>query len=68
VISSLRSLHQFMDYCPHRLALGLYAGPLDVQQATTLGGMDFTLINMPYFMAAKVPDYLKWVEGERADS
>lgn len=64
----LRSLHQFMDSCPHRLAVRLYAGPLDVQQTTTLGGKGFTLINMPYFLAAKVPDYLQWVEGEWADS
>ncbi len=58
----LRSLHQFIDRCPHRIAVRLYAGPLEVQQAKTLAGKKFTLLNLPYFLAAMLPQYLEWLE------
>ena len=60
----LRSLHQFMDRCPHNIAIRLYAGPLESQQTKTLGGKIFTLLNLPCFLAAMLPQYLEWLERE----
>jgi predicted AAA+ superfamily ATPase len=57
---SLRSLHQFMDTAPHSYALRLYAGPLQETGATTPSGKTYKLLNLPYFLAGKVNDYLQW--------
>jgi len=55
----LRSLHQFVDAAPHAFAVRLYAGKLGVQQAQTLKGKKFYLLNLPYFLAGKIKDHLK---------
>ncbi len=60
----LRSLFQFMDRCPHPYAVRLYAGPLEVQPARTLAGKEFYLLNIPYFLAAHVHQYLDWMMVE----
>jgi len=55
----LRSLHQYIDDSPHSYAVRLYAGMLTVQQATTVRGKKFYLLNLPYFLAGKIRDHLK---------
>ena len=60
----LRSLFQFMDRCPHPYAVRLYAGPLEIQPARTLTGKEFYLLNMPYFLASRVHQYLDWMVAE----
>jgi len=60
----LRSLFQFMDRCPHPYAVRLYAGPLEIQPAKTLTGKKFFLLNIPYFLAARVHQYLDWMVTE----
>ena len=60
----LRSLFQFMDRCPHPYAVRLYAGPLEIQQAKTLTGKKFFLLNMPYFLASLIQQYLDWMVME----
>lgn len=57
----LRSLHQFLDRCPHDIAIRLYTGSLELQQTKTLGGKNFTLLNLPCFLAAMIPQYLDWM-------
>jgi predicted AAA+ superfamily ATPase len=57
---SLRSLHQFMDMVPHSYAVRLYAGPLQETDSTTSSGKTYKLLNLPYFLAGKVNDYLQW--------
>ena len=54
----LRSLHQFIDRCPHNYAVRLYAGKLEIQQVSTAGGKKFTLLNLPYFLASQINAYL----------
>ena len=44
-----------------RLAVRLYAGPLAVQQAATPTGTAFALLNLPYFLASKLHEYLDWM-------
>jgi predicted AAA+ superfamily ATPase len=57
---SLRSLHQFMDMAPHSYAVRLYAGPLQETVSKTSSGKAYKLLNLPYFLAGKVNEYLRW--------
>ncbi|MBN2093100.1 ATP-binding protein [candidate division KSB1 bacterium] len=57
---TLRSLHQFMDLAPHHFAIRLYAAELQFQRTKTPNGKEFTLLNLPYFLAFKIPDYIQW--------
>jgi predicted AAA+ superfamily ATPase len=60
---TLRSLHQFMDACDHPWAIRLYAGPLRRETARTRRGKEFQLLNLPYFLAGKLRDYLEHIVG-----
>ena len=57
----LRSLHEFLDRCPHGFAVRLYAGPLDLHPARTPAGKSYHLLNVPYFLAAKIHEYVDWM-------
>jgi predicted AAA+ superfamily ATPase len=62
---SLRSLHQFMERAPHPYAVRLYAGPLQETKALTPSGKAFKLLDLPYFLAGKITDYLQWfIDGQ----
>jgi hypothetical protein len=63
----LRSLHQFMDRCPHQYAVRLYAGPLEIQNTQTVSGKKFVLMNLPYFLASTVHRYFDWMMDMQAD-
>jgi len=56
----LRSLHLFMDQVEHRWAVRLYAGKLSVEDVETLEGKPYKLLNLPYFMASRLEEYLDW--------
>lgn len=56
----LRSLHQFMDQAEHGFAVRLYAGKLEVEDAVTVEGKEFKLLNLPYYLGGKVEGYLEW--------
>lgn len=57
---TLRSLHQYIERSPHPYAVRLYAGPLQPSEAVTPGGKPYKLLNLPYFLAGKINDYLQW--------
>jgi predicted AAA+ superfamily ATPase len=59
-IGKLRSLHQFMDACPHGYAVRMYAGKFEVHTAITTNGKEFKLLNLPYFLGLKLNEYLEW--------
>jgi predicted AAA+ superfamily ATPase len=59
-IGKLRSLHQFMDSCPHGYAVRMYAGKFEIHAATTTNGKEFKLLNLPYFLGLKLNEYLEW--------
>lgn len=59
-IGKLRSLHQFMDACPHHYAVRMYAGKLEIHTATTTNGKEFKLLNLPYFLGLKLNEYIEW--------
>ncbi len=57
----LRSLHQFMDRAPHRYAVRIYAGKLEINEIKTLGGKKFALLNLPFYLAGSIAEYLEWM-------
>lgn len=59
-IGKLRSLHQFMDSCPHGYAVRMYAGKFEIHTATTTNGKEFKILNLPYFLGLKLNEYLEW--------
>lgn len=54
----MRSLHQFVDASAEDFAVRLYAGPMDTQPCRTAAGKPYRLLSLPYFLAAKVADYI----------
>jgi len=54
----LRSLHQYIDQTNTRLAIRLYSGPFQIDELKTIKGTPFHLLNIPYFLAGKLQDYL----------
>jgi len=57
---TLRSLHQFINRCDHSLAIRLYSGPLQIENTKTPEGKSYHLLNLPYFLAGRLKDYIAW--------
>ncbi len=57
---SLRSLHQFLDRACHPYAIRLYSGTLQVAETSTPAGKPYKLLDLPYFLAGKIYDYMRW--------
>ena len=55
---ALRSLHEFMDRCPHDMAVRFYAGKISIDHVQTRKGKPYRLLNLPYFLAAWLESYL----------
>ena len=55
---TLKSLHTFMDSADHKIAVRIYGGHLKVDHIATPSGKEYMLINLPYYLTAKVEDYL----------
>jgi predicted AAA+ superfamily ATPase len=60
----LRSLHQFMDKSDLDFAVRLYAGNISVENTKTASGKPFRLLNLPYYLAVKIEEYVKWMEKD----
>jgi len=54
----LRSLHEYMDRCPHHLAVRLLANNFSVETIKTPKGKSFQLVNLPIFAAGKMREVL----------
>jgi hypothetical protein len=59
----LRSLHSFINNCPHHWAIRIYSGPLLIHSDKTLQGKDFQLINIPFYLISRLPAILRRVLG-----
>lgn len=57
---SLKSLHQFVERADHSYAVRIYAGEFKVIQTQTPEGTPYLLMNMPYYLGTKIPDYIAW--------
>ena len=56
---SLKSLHQFVDRSTHPYAVRIYAGKFEVIETKTPAGTPYLLMNLPYYLGTKIPEYLK---------
>ncbi len=56
----LRSLHQFIDRCPHQYAVRFYSEKVKIDKLKTLQGKSFYLLNLPYFLVSKLNEYIEW--------
>jgi len=59
----LRSLHSFMDQAPHQYAIRFYSGIYKIEEAFTLKGKKFTLINLPFYMTHLINQVLIEIIG-----
>lgn len=57
---SLRSLHQFVDACDHGFAVRIYGGELRTEDTLTPAGKPYRLLNLPYYLGTRLPEYLDW--------
>ena len=60
-IGKLRSLHQFMDQVPHSIAVRIWQGKLSIEKARTIKGKEFTLLNLPFYLAHRIENELSKV-------
>ncbi|MCD4793984.1 MAG: AAA family ATPase [Bacteroidales bacterium] len=56
----LRSLHQFIERTNHSYAIRLYAGKFNIEKTKTPGGKKYLLMNLPYYLGSKIPEYIKY--------
>jgi len=54
----LRALHQFVDSAPHSFAVRLSSEKPGIRQCKTLRNKTYYLLNLPYFLAGKIPEHL----------
>ncbi len=57
----LRSLHQFIDRAPHKYAVRIYSGQLEINQIKTFNGKECLLLNLPFYLTGSIVEYLKWM-------
>jgi predicted AAA+ superfamily ATPase len=57
---TLKSLHQFVEQAPHPYAVRMYAGKFSIERTKTPGGKPFLLMNLPYYLGTKIPEYLDY--------
>lgn len=61
----LKSLHQFIDACPHPYAIRMYSGNFQIEQHQTSQGKDYYLMNMPYYLGTVLTEYLEYFVSEQ---
>lgn len=57
---TLRSLHQYIDITKQKYAVRIYGGVFKVEEAVTQSGTPYILMNLPYYLGTKLPEYLAW--------
>jgi predicted AAA+ superfamily ATPase len=60
----LKSLHLFMDMAPHTMAVRFYAGEISITDVQTITGKKYHLLNLPYYLATQLNQYLEWFEQQ----
>ncbi len=54
----LRSLMEFIDQCPHNYAVRIYSGKFTIEEAKTIKGKKFQLMNLPFYLTGKTQEYI----------
>jgi len=57
---TLKSLHQFIEQTNHPYAVRIYAGVFKIENAKTPNGTNYLLMNMPYYLGTKIPEYIEY--------
>jgi uncharacterized protein len=57
----LRSLHQYIDRAPHPWSVRVYSGSFGIEITQTLSGKRFYLMNLPFYLVNKLPEYLDYL-------
>ena len=57
---TLKSLHQFVDHTNHPYAVRIYAGEFNIIETKVPGGRSYFLMNMPYYLGTKIPEYIRF--------
>jgi len=57
----LRSLHQFIERTNHRYAVRLLSNNFSVENVKTPSGVPYTLMNLPYYLSTRIPQYVDWL-------
>ncbi|MEZ4828973.1 MAG: AAA family ATPase [Bacteroidia bacterium] len=60
---TLRSLHEYMDRCPHDFAVRIYGGEMKIDELTTTKGKRYKLLNLPCFLSSWLELYMEWFAG-----
>lgn len=61
-IGKIKSLQLFMNESPLNYAIRFYAGKFSLDKVQTQEGKIFYLLNLPYFLASKLEDYIHWLQ------
>lgn len=64
-IGKLRSLHQFVDHAPHKVAVRVWQGAYSVEKVKTIAGTVFTLLNLPFYLVHRMETELNKIEIKR---
>lgn len=54
----LRSLHQFMEISPHKVAVRIFSGEMAVSEERTVKGTVYWLISILFYLISQLPAYL----------
>ncbi len=57
----LRSLHQFIERTDHHYAVRVLSNKLKVEKVKTPMGKEYILLNLPYYLSTRIPQYIKWL-------
>ena len=60
----LRSLHQFVDAAKHPFAVRFGDSTVSIEEAKTISGKKYHLLNMPWYLAEELESYLEWFLGK----
>ena len=58
---SLKSLHQFVERCPHPYAVRFYRGEFSIDYAKTPKGKPYMLMNLPYYLGTQIHSYIAYL-------
>lgn len=62
--SKLKSLHLFMDECPHDYAVRVWSQPFSIDKVKTQAGKEFNLVNLPFYYVGVLEKVLDKVMNE----
>ncbi|WP_211093109.1 DUF4143 domain-containing protein [Chitinophaga polysaccharea] len=62
---TLKSLHAFMNATTHTFAIRIYGGQLKIDTESTSKGKEYSLLNLPFYLAGRIEDYIDWMQKSR---